>query len=442
MRIRLFGPLFSLIRRRPVAAAVAALLLLASAGAAGWYGWRSYTYYRHRQAADLALEHYDLDAARDELAACVQMNPRDAELRLLAAQTARRAGFPDEAEAHLNAYQDIQGKATPDGALERALLTAQDGRLEEVRDQLRSRLEIHHPASARILEAMAQGAVVVYHLGEAMPLLDEWLRREPGNVQALTTRGLLFESVGQREQALDDYREAVRREPDHVPARLRLAEALLRDHRPREAREHFMALRGRRPHDAAVLIGLARCHEGVGDREAARQVLDDLLRDHPDDGDALLERGKLAMELESPEAAEPLLRRAANLMPSERLTHYHLALCLQKLGRTDEAAPHEKRLKEMEADAKLLEELYQLTYRRPKDPEPRLEAGQVCMRNGQEREGLRWMYGALQCDPHHRPTHEALADYYERHGDKAAAAEHRRANAPAGLPPELFGGRR
>jgi Tfp pilus assembly protein PilF len=59
------------------------------------------------------------------------------------------------------------------------------------------------------------------------------------------------------------------------------------------------------------------------------------------------------------------------------------------------------------------------------DPAPRVEAARICMRNGQEQEGLRWLFGALQINPNHQPAHDALADYYERHGDTERARAHR-----------------
>jgi Tfp pilus assembly protein PilF len=49
----------------------------------------------------------------------------------------------------------------------------------------------------------------------------------------------------------------------------------------------------------------------------------------------------------------------------------------------------------------------------------------ICLGNGQAQEGLRWLSGALQIDPQHGPTHQALADYYEKAGEPDLAARHR-----------------
>jgi Tfp pilus assembly protein PilF len=62
----------------------------------------------------------------------------------------------------------------------------------------------------------------------------------------------------------------------------------------------------------------------------------------------------------------------------------------------------------------------------PSDPAPRHEAGVILFRNGQEQEGLRWLASALQQDPNHRPTHELLVEYFEKHGQPEKAAQHRR----------------
>ena len=57
------------------------------------------------------------------------------------------------------------------------------------------------------------------------------------------------------------------------------------------------------------------------------------------------------------------------------------------------------------------------------------------MRDGRTQSALQWFDSALSLDPNHRPTHAALADYYEKNGDKLKAEEHRKkANAPENPP--------
>jgi Tfp pilus assembly protein PilF len=62
----------------------------------------------------------------------------------------------------------------------------------------------------------------------------------------------------------------------------------------------------------------------------------------------------------------------------------------------------------------------------PRDPALRVEAAAIFLRSGEEQEGLRWLDMALHLDGGYRPAHQALADYFERHGQPERAAHHRR----------------
>ena len=46
-----------------------------------------------------------------------------------------------------------------------------------------------------------------------------------------------------------------------------------------------------------------------------------------------------------------------------------------------------------------LEKVFQAMVKAPADPAPRLEAGRICLRNGQVSEGLRWLSGVLDLVP-------------------------------------------
>ena len=54
-------------------------------------------------------------------------------------------------------------------------------------------------------------------------------------------------------------------------------------------------------------------------------------------------------------------------------------------------------------------------------------------RFGEDKEGERWLFLALQADPTYRPAHEALAAYYQRTGRPELAENHRRLAQPDGV---------
>src|SRR5207249_199343 len=116
-------------------------------------------------------------------------------------------------------------------------------------------------------------------------------------------------------------------------ARLRLGEVLLEKVHPLGAREHFELLRKRRPEDPAVLLGLARCRSLLSDFDSARDLLDKLLKKHPRHAEALVQRGKLALEQGNPKEGEAYLRKAVAQDPASPEALYGLVLCLRQGGR-------------------------------------------------------------------------------------------------------------
>jgi hypothetical protein len=49
----------------------------------------------------------------------------------------------------------------------------------------------------------------------------------------------------------------------------------------------------------------------------------------------------------------------------------------------------------------------------------------LCLRLDRAQEALGWLQGALHLDPDHQPTHQALANCYEKFGQTQRAAYHR-----------------
>ena len=78
---------------------------------------------------------------------------------------------------------------------------------------------------------------------------------------------------------------------------------------------------------------------------------------------------------------------------------------------------------------KRLSELTKQIADAPGDANLRYEAGMIFLNNGQDGEGLRWLASALKENPSHRPTHQALADYYERTGHRVGRENDHRTRA-------------
>src|SRR5439155_5737582 len=120
------------------------------------------------------------------------------------------------------------------------------------------------------------------------------------------------------EDALDNYRRAVRAHPRQPQVRLRLAQLAVRHDDLAEAEEHLEYLRRRGFKRPEVLLALAQLRGKQGDFGQERALLDELLAEAPDDGDALIERGRLAVQEGDPRAAVSDLPRAGELAPQDR----------------------------------------------------------------------------------------------------------------------------
>jgi Flp pilus assembly protein TadD len=410
--------------RRPGRALVAAGLL-ALAGWLAWYGLAVLRFRQERAAAEQALAAYDFAAARRHLAECRRLWPADRDACLLAARAARRDGDLDAAEERLTDFRRLGGP-TAAGTLEGDLLEAARGRVEAVTPDLLRELDAHHPASEEILEALAVGCVRVYRLDRARFWVEELLARFPRNPVGRLLRAETFETLGQRERALEEMRRLVADFPASPEARRQLAALLVQAQDYEGAAGGYEELLRLQPGRVEDLVGLTRCLMRLGRTEDARRRVQELQERAADNSEALLECGRFALADLRPADAEALLRRAAELAPDDHEVHQQLGVCLQQLDRPDEARAHLERSRQIEADLVRLERVFQAVLHAPADPAPRLEAGQICLRNGQEAEGLRWLVGALEVAPDHRPTHAALADYYAARGDAERAEYHRR----------------
>jgi predicted Zn-dependent protease len=354
-----------------------------------------------------------LAEARSHLACCLKVWPNNPRVNFLMAQAARRAGDRDEAARYLRRAQQL-GWVTEAIDLEKALADVQLGDLERLESVLASFVQRDHPDKLLILEALVQGSRRTYQLPRALAYLNSWLGFQPDSVRALVWRGETLLLVGRNQDALADYRKALDLDPQEDEARLKVAELCLATHQRDDASTHFAELLQRHPDQGEALLGLARCRAEEGDSAGAVELLDRLLSSQPENGGALAERGKIALDAGSPADADGWLRHAARVAPFERETLYNLYRCLTRNGQEKEAEECLARIQRIDEDRKRLDELKSAVMAAPHDASLRCEMGVILMRNGQDKEGVRWLQSALHEDPGHAAARQALDDYYRR----------------------------
>jgi tetratricopeptide (TPR) repeat protein len=417
----LFGP----VRRHPGRAlAVVLLLALIASGfaLAGTQFWAAY----HLRAARVALARYHTAEAGDHLGACLQVWPNDPDVLFLAARAARRTGLFDDADGFLARCQEVRGR-DDELVLERALLTADRGDVDDVLKFCRAKVQANDPASPLILEALARGCLRSYRLGDAEWAVETWLERDADDPMAHLLRGRIARERLAQADAVGAFRRALEIDAELDDARDQLAVVLLETHQAPEALGHLEYLRQRRPGDPGLAVRLAQCCDLLGRQDEAVRLLDEVLARHPDFLPALEERGKLALNAGQRDQAEAWLRRALALAPGDATVLPQLQQCLVQMGKAEEARALEPRLKQAKEDLERIHQLVEHDIQAdPGNAELSYEAGMIFLRAGAPADGLRWLQNAVRLNPRHAKAHEALADFYERTGDGARAARHRR----------------
>ncbi len=117
---------------------------------------------------------------------------------------------------------------------------------------------------------------------EALTCYDGLRQLEPANARWPHLQASVITNFGRLEEALPLREKAVALAPDYLPARLRLADVLLKGNRPADAAQAYAEALRRAPGDPYALLGLARCDLTANDWPKARERLQAALAQHPD----------------------------------------------------------------------------------------------------------------------------------------------------------------
>jgi len=323
--------------------------------------------------------------------------------------------------------------------LEFLLMRIQLNQVDEVAPALLACVENHHPETPLILETLAQAYMHNLRYGPALGCLNLWLQEAPETAQAYYWRGWVRERLNHAEGAFQDYQRGLELDPDHFPARLRVAEILLEKSNPPEALPHLERLLKQYPDRPEVLARLGQCRFLQGQPEEARRLLEAAVAKLPNDPVLLIYLAKLDLQEGRPARAEEWVRRVLRADPTDTEAQYTLIASLRGQGRHKEA---KTALDQYQKDSAVLKRAYRLLQDEAEsptsDPAPLVEIGTVFIRAGQGRVGEYWLREALQRDPEYKPAHKALAEYLQSKGQRQEAAEHRRhlgqADRKAGIP--------
>jgi predicted Zn-dependent protease len=402
------------------------LVALAGIGAGVWMIVGESRINQRVRDAVAALDADDAGRARILLVEAAANRPESGEVQFLAARAARMDGDIAAARKHLSNAKRLGwvGEAID---LETGLIQAQtDSLAVEYDHYLRKCLRENHPDAKYIAQVLAHRDYANFRLVDAARATEIWTERAPNSIKAWSLRGDVCDRARLRAPALEAYRKARELDPGNPAHLLSIARLMLGAKSPPDDVAALLepALAAS-PDNNDLGILLATCRVEQARLDDATHLIDAVLERQPDTLKALQLKGRIELARDRPDRALPPLRRAVALGPFEPDLLYMLMQTLNRTGPAAEAAAIETRLKKCKEDLERLGDTTRAIVADPADADLRSRAGEICLRNGLDKEGVQWLESALRIDPDHAASHALLADRAEKAGDPSAAARHR-----------------
>jgi tetratricopeptide (TPR) repeat protein len=296
-----------------------------------------------------------------------------------------------------------------------ALALAETGPTETALPALLRCLE-RDPDDAELLWAVVKlkirtGAPVA----DVEPDLDRLAKLIPDDPAVFRTRLDLYRRLGRHADAFAAARRAVELEPNDDRLRGELAGVALSAGRFDDAADEFRRLlaAGSAIPRHELQTGLARAAWELGDAAEAARLIEQALAAAPDFPVALTLRGMIHSQAGEDEAAIAVFRRVRPSSPGEQeIVLYHLALSLNRTGKTDEAKKSFTELAAVQNAVRFLTDARQ----RPTDLGLQVRAAEALMAANRPDDARQVLEEALSRLGPSRPVFDALVVCYDRLG--------------------------
>jgi tetratricopeptide (TPR) repeat protein len=237
----------------------------------------------------------------------------------------------------------------------------------------------------------------------AVEHLRQWVRLDPGN--ARPNRWLGFFSREESEDSSESiaaYRRALELglEPLDRAAVLReLAETLLTFGVDYQAVLDTLAMGSNAfQSEPLILLLRAECLVGLGKRDEAVRLLDELLKEHSALPTAILLRAKIYLQEDQPQAAIQLLEKLVSLHPNNYAGRHNLMLAYQLNKDERKAAEQKRQLDRLLATRERIAELQKQAAKNPWNARARHELALIYSSISRP-EALAWIQAAFACSP-------------------------------------------
>jgi tetratricopeptide (TPR) repeat protein len=234
------------------------------------------------------------------------------------------ASFPmiEERELKIEVGLDLAGLYTESGELDKAA-------------NLASQLKTAYPDAPEVLYAAYRTYADLS--GESMLSLS---LVAPDSAQMHQLLAHEETREGNTNGAIAQYRKAIAIDP-HLPGvHFEVAELLRTSQVPavkKEAEQEYRAAVRENPQDVRAICALAEIAETKGDTQQAFEDYSRSVALQPGDANGKLGLAKVLIEMNQPDKALPLLEASTQLEPTNATVHYRLATIYKKMNRMDDA---------------------------------------------------------------------------------------------------------
>ncbi len=278
----------------------------------------------------------------------------------------------------------------------------------EARDALERALK-RQPKQPMALKVLAAIHLSTGDYERGLARLRAAAELDPGDPRPWLAMGRAYQDLGRDPESADCYQAAYHRDRHCREARLGLVAAALRMHRTDRAAPHLIEMLRDAPEDPEAL-GLAACHANeLGHPEQAAAFAARALGRDPDNFDALLARATSASLKGDPRGALRDLERAVEVKPISIAALRLLAQVQSRLGQAGAARQVLARARAIEESFVFFDRLTAEIARRPNDPEPRWRMGQVAAAANMPEIAVNSFQAALLLDPGCLPARTGLA---------------------------------
>jgi tetratricopeptide (TPR) repeat protein len=195
-----------------------------------------------------------------------------------------------------------------------AQIDFQAGRKHEAYERVSAVLK-KTPKNEQAIETNARFLISDRKYKEALKLAEDVLRTNPRALPALYIKGLAFEGLWARDQAITAFRELLKIDPTSTPAQLKVAEVSLARGDTKTAMQYLTQVRKTRPTVGAAIL-FARALIRDGKVAQAEPELTALAKQLPASSDVQAALGSLYLRKNDPVRARQAFNRALELAPN------------------------------------------------------------------------------------------------------------------------------